>query len=169
VSTPETASTSAETAKGGAVSSPGSVELELYKLAVEMADRISARRALANTFFLTVNTGLAALLGGLDLRWYVAAAGIVFALAWWWLLQSYRQLNAAKFKVINAIEPRLPLQLFSDEWQHLHNTKAPLRLWPPRALWAWLTGYHELGTVERVVPLAFVAIYVAELIRQASS
>jgi hypothetical protein len=88
----------------------------------------SARRALANTFFLTVNTGLAALLGGQDLRWYVAAAGIVFAFAWWWLLQSYRELNAAKFKVINAIEPRLPLQLFSDEWQHLQNTKAPLRL-----------------------------------------
>ena len=96
MSTPETASTSAEAAKGGAVSSPGSVELELYKLAVEMADRISARRALANTFFLTVNTGLAALLGGQDLRWYVAAAGIVFALAWWWLLQSYRKLNCGE-------------------------------------------------------------------------
>jgi hypothetical protein len=27
--------------------------LELYKLAVEMADRISARRATANRFFLT--------------------------------------------------------------------------------------------------------------------
>ena len=51
-----------------------STQLELYKLAVEMADRVSARRALANTFFLTVNTGLAALLGGKSLRWYVAAA-----------------------------------------------------------------------------------------------
>ena len=30
--------------------------LEQYKLYVEMADRISARRATANTFFLTVNT-----------------------------------------------------------------------------------------------------------------
>jgi hypothetical protein len=89
-----------------------SVELELYKLAVEMADRISARRALANTFFLTVNTGLAALLGGSNLRWYVAAAGIVFALAWWWLLQSYGKLSSAKLQVINAIESRLPFQLF---------------------------------------------------------
>ena len=84
------------------------VKLELYKLGVEMADRISARRALANTFFLTVNTGLAALLGGKTLRWYVAGAGIVFTLAWWWLLQSYRKLNSAKFKVINAIEPPQP-------------------------------------------------------------
>jgi hypothetical protein len=146
-----------------------SVELELYKLAVEMADRISARRALANTFFLTVNTGLAALLGGSNLRWYVAAAGIVFALAWWWLLESYRKLSSAKFQVINAIESRLPLQLFSDEWRYLESARAPRRLWPLRALWAWLKGYHELGTVERIVPLAFAAIYLVELIRQATS
>lgn len=146
-----------------------SIELELYKLAVEMADRISARRALANTFFLTVNTGLVALLGGRSLRWYVAAAGIVFALAWWGLLQSYRKINWAKFQVINSIEPRLPFQPFSDEWHHLENTRAPRKLWPFRDLRAWLKGYHDLGTVERIVPLAFAAIYSLELIRQATS
>jgi hypothetical protein len=145
------------------------VRLELYKLAVEMADRISARRALANTFFLTVNTGLAALLGGTTLRWYVAAAGLVFAAAWWWLLQSYRKLSSAKFKVINAIEPDLPIQLFSQEWHYLESTKAQRKLWPPHAVRAWLDGYHELGTIERVVPLAFAGIYTAELIRQVTS
>ena len=61
---------------------------ELYKLAVEMADRVSARRAVANSF-LTVNTGLAALLGGGSFSWYAAAAGIVFAGTWWALLRSY--------------------------------------------------------------------------------
>lgn len=40
---------------------------ELYKLAVEMADRIAARRGVANSFFLTVSTGLAALLGAEEL------------------------------------------------------------------------------------------------------
>jgi hypothetical protein len=145
------------------------VELDLYKLAVEMADRISARRGLANTFFLTVNTGLAALLGGSSLRWYVPAAGIVFSITWWWLLQSYRRLSSAKFKVINAIEPDLPVQLFSEEWRHLEATKTPARLWPPRKFWAWINSYHELGTVERIVPLAFACLYVGELIRQLSS
>jgi hypothetical protein len=132
-----------------------------------MADRISARRGFANTFFLTANTGLAALLGGKELRWYVAVAGIVFALAWWWLLQSYRKLNQAKFEAINAIERNLPFQLFSDEWARLQGTKAPFRFWPPHAALSWLKGYHEFGTVERVVPLAFAGIYVAELLRQA--
>jgi len=82
----------------------------------------------------TVNTGLAALPGGKNLRWYVAAARVVFALSWRWLLQSYRKLNSAKFEVINAIEPRLPFQLFSDEWDRVKSKEAPLKLWPPRDL-----------------------------------
>jgi hypothetical protein len=151
---------------GGPSITAGSTELELYKLAVEMADRLSARRAVANTFFLTVNTGLAALLGGGDLRWYVAAAGIVFSLTWWWLLRSYRRLSWAKFEVINSIESGLPYRLFSQEWQYLASTKAPRRLWPLADLRSWVSGYHELGTAERIVPLAFTAIYVVELIRQ---
>lgn len=134
-----------------------------------MADRVSARRALANTFFLTVNTGLVALLGGQSLRWYVAAAGIVFAFAWWMLLRSYRELNDAKFKVILEIERQLPVALFTDEWDHLTQPNTERKLWPPGDLLTWTRGYHELGAVERVVPLAFVAIYVAELIRQATS
>ena len=143
------------------------LELELYKLAVEMADRISARRALANSFFLTVNTGLVALLGGNDLRWYVSLAGIVFSLAWWSTLQSYRQLNAAKFQVINSIEARLPVPLFSSEWEFIQSRRAPKRLWPARSLLAWIRGYHELGTVERIVPLVFAAIYLGDLIAKA--
>jgi hypothetical protein len=125
--------------------------------------------AVANTFFLTVNTGLAALLGAKNLRWYVAASGIVFAFVWWWLLESYRRLSQAKFEVINAIEPELPVHLFSEERRQLESMKGPHRAWPLGDLWAWLRGYHELGTVERIVPVAFVAIYVAELIRRVRS
>jgi hypothetical protein len=142
-------------------------ELELYKLAVEMADRMSARRALANSFFLTVNTGLVAVLGGDELRWYVAAAGVVFACAWWWVLQSYRKLNWAKFEVITEMERGLPARPFTAEWEHLR--RARLRLWPPSAFWAWARSYHPLGTVERVVPIAFLCLYVAELVRQAAA
>ena len=143
--------------------------LELYQLAVEMADRVSARRGLANTFFLTLNTGLAALLGANHLRWYVSAAGILFAATWWWQLRSYRRLSAAKFEVINAIELRLPVQLFSDEWRYLQRDKPAARPRSARALGSWVAGYHELGGTERLVPLAFIAIYVVELVRQVTS
>ena len=167
----ESGATDAGVPAGGVEPGAGTdpVVLELYQLAVEMADRVSARRGLANTFFLTLNTGLAALLGASNLRWYVAVAGIVFAAAWWWQLRSYRRLSAAKFAVINSIEVHLPLQLFSEEWRYLQRAKPLGRPRSPRELWAWLTEYHELGGSERVVPLAFVAIYVAELVRQVTS
>ena len=127
---------------------------ELYKLAVEMADRISARRAVANSFFLTVNTALATLAGTGLFRWYTAAAGVVVAVSWWAVLRSYRQLNAAKFRVILAMEERLPVQVFGQEWVRL--TTDDGRLTSRR--------YRELGSVERIVPWVFVAIYAAELV-----
>ncbi len=142
-----------------------STELELYKLAVEMADRISARRGLANTFFLTANTGLTALLGGTNLRWYVAVAGIVLAVVWWLLLDSYRRLNRAKFAVILGIEQRLPVRIYSDEWDQLALPVSANRRTPIGRL----RSYRELGAVERLVPFVFIAIYVGELIRQASA
>src|SRR5262245_25094514 len=88
--------------------------LELYKLSVEMADRVSSRRATANSFFLTLQSGLAAGLGvfarvgsssvpaELDpfILTLAATAGILLAGSWWLLLRSYRDLNRAKFAVI---------------------------------------------------------------------
>src|SRR5581483_2639836 len=89
---------------------------ELYKLAVEMADRVSARRSLANSFFLTVNTGLVAVLGGTDdLRWYLPVAGLLFCVTWWSLLKSYRELNSAKFQIILGMEERLPVRVYAEE------------------------------------------------------
>ena len=138
---------------------------ELYKLAVEMADRISARRGIANSFFLTVNTGIVAILGSQDVRWYLAAAGIVFAVTWWALLKSYRDLNAAKFKIILEMEERFPVRVYGDEWDRLQ--RDPRRFGFGRdALRARLGQYRELGRIERVVPWVFVAIYVVEIVRQ---
>lgn len=138
---------------------------ELYKLAVEMADRISARRALANSFFLSINTGVMALLGTQNVRWYLAAAGIVTCFTWWALLKSYRDLNRAKFEIILAMEVRLPAKVYGDEWARLRRESVRFAL-RPAALRPWLAQYRELGYIERIVPWIFVLIYVAEIIRQ---
>ena len=42
--------------------------LEQYKLYLEMADRISSRRQSANSFFLSLNTALVALVGSALVR-----------------------------------------------------------------------------------------------------
>lgn len=131
--------------------------LELYKLAVEMADRVSARRGGANAFFVTVQSALVAALGflaGQDPappdRYMVAlcAVGLAAAASWYLLLRSYRDLNRAKFAVINKLESQLPVSLFADEWTELK--RDPVKRWRPR--------YAELGTIERFAPALFALI-----------
>src|SRR5215208_7006305 len=127
--------------------------LDLYKLAVEMADRVSARRATANAFFLTINTALLAFVSsGLDdMLWLVALAGIALSGTWWVLLKSYRELNAAKFDVITKMEKNLKAQIFDDEWKRLKEKRQE----------GWRDRYAEFGAVERFVPLIFAALYAA--------
>ena len=78
--------------------------LEQYKLYVEMTDRISARRSVANTFFLTLHAAILTLIGVfwksrpvgspwlLGLPLFVALS---LCLAWFWLVRSYRRLIPA--------------------------------------------------------------------------
>lgn len=128
--------------------------LEIYKLAVEMADRVSARRAVASSFFLTVQTGLVGSLAFVEgQRWSIALGGIVVAITWWLLLRTYRQLNGAKFKVIHAMEQQLPAAPYTDEWMLLDKEDTPLR-----------ERYAALGAIEQTVPVVFFLISVIALI-----
>lgn len=142
--------------------------LELYRLAVEMADRVSARRGAANSFFLTVNTAVVGVLGAREVRWYLAAAGIMLSLAWWMLLRNYRNLNRAKFSLILAIEEGLPVHLYRDEWAILQEQRRRASGEAAKPSGVRLARYRELGSVERLVPMVFVLIYLAEIARQAT-
>jgi hypothetical protein len=137
-------------------------EFDLYRLAVEMADRISARRTAANTFFLTIHTLLFGTIGfsrigqphAPPMLWVLPTAGITLCFIWWALLRSYRDLNKAKFDVITEMEKKLPISLYADEWKSLQ--KDPVSRWRGR--------YAELGTIERRVPGVFGLIYFAVII-----
>jgi hypothetical protein len=80
-----------------------------------MADRISNRRASANSYFLSVNSAILAFVGYLaakdtgEYMWMLAAGGIALSVLWEALITSYRNLNTAKFAVIHKIEKRLPI------------------------------------------------------------
>jgi hypothetical protein len=134
--------------------------LDLYKLAVEMADRISARRTTANSFFLTVQTALVALLGIQDIsNAAIGGAGLMLAASWWLLLRSYRKLNTAKFTVISELEEQLPVEIFNDEWTKLKGED-------PAVKQRIRDRYAELGLVEQVVPAVFAMIYIVVLVAQ---
>lgn len=126
--------------------------LEQYKLAVEMADRVSARRGTANTFYLAIQSALIALMSVEDVdRWAVATAGVLLALTWFLQLRSYRQLHTAKYSVINAMEAKLPAAVFTEEWSMLKKERPT----------AWRERYTELGYIERLIPVAFGVVFAA--------
>jgi len=142
--------------------------LDLYKLGAELADRVSARRATANSFFLTVQTTLIAVIGliapGLTKQsiWTGAiatAGGVLLSITWWLSLRSYRELNSAKFDVLHAVEANLPVRLFKDEWDALQARPSSWR--KPR--------YSELGRIERLVPWVFALLWIGLLVSKAAS
>jgi hypothetical protein len=137
------------------------VVLEQYKLCVEMADRVSARRGLANTFFLSLNSAIFAAFGVFaddvprghrGVLIIPLAILMVQCLAWFWTLRSYRQLNSAKYAVIGAMEERLPASPYwAAEWAALGGGRDPARYWP-------------ISHVESIVPAVFALAYLATLI-----
>ncbi|MFD0501956.1 hypothetical protein ACFQ0G_01475 [Streptomyces chiangmaiensis] len=101
--------------------------LEQYKVYVESADRASARRNVANTFFLTVNGLLLTLFGAAAASEAreaptagvvcVMVAALCQCLVWWVQARSYRRLGSAKWAVVAELELRLPALAYSSaEW-----------------------------------------------------
>jgi hypothetical protein len=139
--------------------------LEQYKLCVEMADRVSARRALANTFFVTLNAAVLTLIGafwkdrptgstGLLIGPLIVLVALCFA--WFWLVRSYRQLNSGKFAVIGALERRLPASPYwSAEWVALGEGRDKAKYWPLTHLEQWVPCLFAASYI-----FAFVAVVV---------
>ena len=135
---------------------------EQYKLYVEMADRLSERRIVANTFFLTLNTLIIGIAGfsynsllQLKYKWILLlplVAVLSLSYAWRRLLISYKQLNTAKFLVIGEYENLLPTRPYIEaEWKALGYGKEPKL-------------YKPLTDVENWIPVIFGALYVIGVI-----
>jgi hypothetical protein len=139
--------------------------LEQYKLYVEMADRVSARRALANTFFLTLNTSVFSVVGiiwsimPVVTSWWLVVpllALLAECAAWYYLVRSYRQLNTAKYQVIGALEERLPASPYwRAEWVALGEGRNRSKYWPLTHLEQWIpvtvAAIYVLGAVVAVL------------------
>ena len=137
--------------------------LEQYKLYVEMANKISERRANANSFFLTVITALISIVGvvsGFGSQtvnvfsfWIttISVVGLILCYSWYRIIESYRQLNSGKFKVIHEIEKKLPLALYHGEWIVLGQGSNPKL-------------YRPLTHVEEWIPMLFALLFIAILL-----
>lgn len=127
-----------------------------YKLYVEMADRISARRMLANSFFVGVHTTLTIAFTVLLkedvlkpplLIFAPFAALMLFCYVWERVVNSYRQLNSGKYKVVHVLEQMLPVAPYDAEWIMLGEGKSKKL-------------YRPLTSVEKWVPRCFGLLYI---------
>jgi hypothetical protein len=124
--------------------------LEQYKIYITSTEKISDRRQKANEFFLALNSALVTLLGFVlsksNERILIptvllgSLAGIIMCYLWYRILRSYKGLNDGKFKVLHAIEARLPLALYDTEWEMLGRGKNKKIYWPLLIL-----NYSSLG------------------------
>ncbi len=130
---------------------------EQYKIYLQMLDSLTHRRTLANSFFLSMNTGLLAALGlfgrlgvssEIDNLWIVTGfgAGIVFSYSWYRTVRSYKQLSVVKWGIILEIEKRLPIPIHSVEWKLLGEGKDR-------------KTYTPLTHVETTIPCIFAIVY----------
>lgn len=133
--------------------------LEEYKLYVEMADRVSARRIETNKFYITL---LTALLGFLTLVvdkkifvehnsfvfFLMSFLGVALNIVWIINIASFRQLNSGKFEVIHSIESKLPIKCFKDEWDILGKGEKAKK-------------YLQLTRIEKFVPIILGMPYFA--------
>ena len=130
------------------------VNFELYKLYVEQAEKVSAKRASANNYLLTVNTFLLSLYSistNFDVlskslwNYFVPAAGILICITWCNLIKSYRNLNSAKFKVIHEMELGMEFQPFKKEWEYAEKGIG--------------NSYKQITKIEPYIPFIFFILY----------
>lgn len=129
--------------------------LEQYKLFVETSQHVSEKRQNANNYLLTLNSSLVALFVTFlsefgHHRWNVLipVAGLLLCFVWHSLVESYKDLNTAKFHVIHELEEQLPVALFRYEWDVCGSGKDKDK-------------YVPLTHLERWIPWMFGTLYIA--------
>lgn len=136
--------------------------LDIYKMYVDASEKISDRRQDNNSFFLTLNTAIIAIISYLQLGekavtntkfyWLVSLSGIILCYGWYRLIRSYKDLNTGKFKIIHLMEKKLPLAPYDAEWEALGRGKDPNLFLP-------------FTKTELIIPWIFMGIHIAVLIQ----
>lgn len=138
-------------------SSKGDI-LEIYRIHVEMADRVSQRRHSANSFYLAINT---AIFGGyviISLPFFdhikiaaISMAGVAICVLWHRILQRYKTLNEAKFRVICEIEKNLSISPYRMESKILYGDNTD-------------KTHNTLNRVEKYVPFVFGFLHILQFL-----
>jgi len=126
--------------------------LEQYKLYVQSAENVSARRVASSSYLLTLNTALVALYGFQSASFgencwtlLVPIAGILVSWLWCRIIKSHADLNRVKFALIHEMEQHLPAAMYKYEWQLAEGGQGK--------------AYRAVTTRERWIPCLFAVLH----------
>jgi hypothetical protein len=127
--------------------------LEQYKLYVQSAENVSARRVQSSRYLLTLNAALVALYGfqsaGFGQSYWALAVpvvGIAVSLLWYLIIKSHADLNRVKFNVIHEFERHLPAAMYRYEWRLAEDGKGK--------------SYRAVTAIEKWIPILFAILHV---------
>ena len=127
--------------------------LEQYKLYVQSAENVSARRVTSNRYLLTINAALVALYGLQSANFgqgywtlLIPVIGIPVSLLWYLIIKSHADLNTIKFEVIHEFERHMPAAMFRYEWKVAEEGHGKT--------------YRAVTTIERWIPILFAVLHV---------
>ena len=127
--------------------------LEQYKLYVQSAENVSARRVASNRYLLTLNAALVALYGLQSANFgqgywtlLLPVMGIPVSLLWCLIINSHADLNRIKFDVIHELEQQLPATMFKHEWRLAEEGQG--------------TTYRAVTKIEQWIPILFAGLHV---------
>ena len=126
--------------------------LEQYKLYVQSAENVSARRVASNRYMLALSAAIVALYGLLYANidpgasaLMIPLVGIAVSLVWFAIIKSHADLNRVKFHIIHELEEHLPASVYRHEWLLAEDGRGKT--------------YQEVSKFESLVPWLFVALH----------
>lgn len=126
--------------------------IEQYKLYVQSAENVSARRVQSSRYLLTLNVALVALYGfqsvGFGQSYWalvVPVIGIPVSLLWYLIIKSHADLNRVKFKVIHEFEQHLPAAMYKYEWRLAEDGRG--------------RSYRAVTVIEKWIPVLFALLH----------
>ena len=123
--------------------------LEQYKLYVKTSLDVTSKRLESNKFYLTLSSIIFGIAGYLTVINQYAVillfsiVGGVISVVWIQSIASYKELSAAKFRVIHELEQSMPARLFKFEQKYYSGKR------------------RGLASTERWCPIMFIALYCA--------
>ncbi len=126
--------------------------VEQYKLYVQSAENVSARRIASNRHLLTINAAIVAIYGlqfeNLIDSWLVflvPVLGMLISVLWVQIIKSHKNLNTIKFEIIHQLEEKLPTAIYKYEWALADSGKGK--------------RYRATTDIERYLPFIFLILH----------